>query len=322
MKYLSIIFLLAAIFAALTEPVGTVDLNLAFYYHPQVLLYYYPEFHTFMRPIEGRLTDSVIADTLKNRKLEQERIRAKNKSKQEEIKKKLNALDEEKNRLSIRILGEQSSIWEQQQKAASSNPSELTNTLKQHEEMERALSPYQKKLDSIEIQSDELKSEQEKLINSEFLVEFYSPAETSREIDQIMAEIKDTLKKVAGKSGIQLILNSSFYDNEFSSEKTTSPGNAGGDYDRMNMVVSGEPKTHKDDKAGPDEGAKIFIKSFISGFSEKRLPFKREDLNEFILGESHDLTVDVVSALLDNSEISPKFKAAVIQYLKDSLKAK
>ncbi|MDD2714523.1 MAG: hypothetical protein PHW04_01380 [Candidatus Wallbacteria bacterium] len=320
MKY-SVLTLLMVCSTLLAEPVGTINLNLAFYYHPMTILYYYPEAGTFLRPVEGKLTVSAIEEARKTRSVEKDRLKARNKTRNEEIAKRLNDLAAEKNQTCSRILGMKSSLFEEQQKKMTGKVDIAKLNLQFHDEAERAMKPYQDKLDSLELETLKLNSEQLQLKQSESSVEFYTTGEAAQLTSRILAEIKTALKTVADKKGIKLVLNSGVYENLLPSGSSDS-GKLTANYERVNMMSVGEPNLAEGQKMSPEDKIKTFTMSYLSELiAKKSSPMARPDFSEFIQSESQDLTYEVVESLIGASEINPKFKAAVLQYLKDNLKS-
>ncbi|MDD5092499.1 MAG: hypothetical protein PHQ23_16480 [Candidatus Wallbacteria bacterium] len=132
--------------------VGMVDIRAAFYYHPYVLLYYYPEYQAFMHPVKGRLTKATVFATREDMTKKKAKAAAEMPAKEKPFQDKLNSIKQERASIQQKILEIKNLAWEKQAKQITGkSPEELRQmNVSFSQELNKSLSPHEKRLSDMD----------------------------------------------------------------------------------------------------------------------------------------------------------------------------
>ncbi|MDD2715516.1 MAG: hypothetical protein PHW04_06435 [Candidatus Wallbacteria bacterium] len=296
---------------------GVVDLGMAFNCHPLVLLYYYPQYQAFLRPLTVKLSEASILTAQKDLKEAKAKAEAENQAKIAELTKKKEALDAAKQGLQCKMdMAKNNYSQEQARVCYGKSPEEIMKiNVTGSQQLERTLSPLQAQVDSIDQEIAGLQKEEKALKNRTFYLEFTTPEETSKLLARVRADVREAVKKVADAKGIDLVINSAVY------KKAKNNAVAGRDYaapsfDRilaMSGIFSKEMLSRND--------LKSFTGIYVQRLENEGGPPPGEGYFQgFLAGETTDLTADVAAALLNGSEIHSKVQESIITNLREGLK--
>lgn len=292
--------------------VGVVDLGAVFNFHPYVLLYYYPEYNAFMRPISGPLSSSNIDRVRKDRAKRAAQLSFKQKRESKELDAKISLLKSKYSQIQRKIQHERQLNFERVQTILSKKGANIAEVnAKAGIELSKKTAPLKEKLLKISNELRKTEAEKKEVLKESFYINFTNSKETKELNDKIIKEIKDAIDKVSSSIGISLVLNSSFWKKPVSNKSAIIDRGINPDYNRI-MTLTGEWNEEHRSKSELKRFSEDYISDIINA---KDYNIPESYMGKFILGQYTDMTLAVVKLLQKNSKINPKVKKAITRYL-------
>lgn len=318
MKKLTIFFLFF-LGISLFSKTAVVNLGMVFNYHPLVLMYYYPEYNAFMRPIDGKITIEKINMAKNIRDKKKKQLKASIDKLKKKLKLENKKLIEQKKVLINRMNKIRNLYLENLRKMLiGKKQSEIkTITLREQKNLNKKLKPYKKEVKKLEDRIKKIENEEKELDKKLFYVDFTTPKETEKFLNKIQEDMKTAIKKVALNKNIDLVLNSSIWERSIVKPENISYNFVKSNFMRVKTLSGNVEKR----VLGQDDLVKFASSFYVKRNFYENIPMEIKDFNKFIVSEYADISISVIAEifkLYDN--INYKVKKGILAYLKSIYK--